>query len=111
MVAASLLTEHVDRFNQGIRSGDWEPMLAHFTPDAELAFEGIPVGPFVGRQAIAEAYRDQPPTDEVRLLEPPGEEDGVLVADYAWARQGTRAGRMLLTPQDGAIARLVVTFE
>ena len=110
-MAASLLTEHVDRFNHGIRSGDWEPMLAHFTADAELAFEGIPVGPFVGRQAIAEAYRGQPPTDEVRLLGPPREEDGLLIADYTWARQATRGGRMLLTPRGSAIARLVVTFE
>ena len=110
-MTASLLRGHVDRFNHGIRSGDWEPMLAHFTADAELAFEGIPVGPFLGRQAIAEAYRGQPPTDEVRLLGPPRGEDGVLIADYAWAREGTRAGRMLLTARGGAIARLVVTFE
>ena len=107
----SLLTEHVERFNEGIRSGDWESMLALFTSDAELVFEGVPVGPFVGREAIAEAYDRQPPDDEVRLLGAPREEAGTLVVDYAWAREGTRAGRMLLTPRDGAIARLVVTFE
>ena len=108
---ASLLTEHVERFNAGIRTGDWEPMLRAFDPDAELAFDGVPVGPFVGRDAIADAYREQPPDDEVRLLSDPREEEGALVADYAWAREGTRAGRMILTPRDGAIGRLVVTFE
>ena len=107
----ALLTEHVERFNEGIRTGDWGPMLRGFAPDAELAFDGVPVGPFVGRDAIAEAYRRQPPDDEVRLLGAPREEDGALVADYAWAREGTRAGRMILTPRDGAIARLLVTFE
>ena len=86
-------------------------MLAAFTPDAELVFEGVPVGPFLGRGAIETAYREQPPDDEVRLLGPVREEDGALVADYAWLREGTGAGRMILTPRDGAIERLVVTFE
>jgi hypothetical protein len=110
-VDQALLTDHVERFNEGIRSGDFEPMLAGFAPDAELVFEGVPVGPFVGRDAIAEAYRTRPPTDEVRLLGAPWVEDGALVVDYAWASEGTRAGRMLLTARDGAIARLLVTFE
>ena len=107
----ALLTDHVERFNEGIRTGDFGPMLAGFAPDAELVFQGVPAGPFVGRDAIAEAYRTQPPDDEVRLLGPAREEDGALVADYAWAPEGTRAGRMILTPRVGAIARLVVTFE
>jgi hypothetical protein len=107
----ALLTDHVERFNHGIRTGDFGPMLAAFTDDAELVFEGVPVGPFVGREAIAEAYRRQPPDDEVRLLGPARAEGDALVADYAWAREGTQAGRMILTPQGGEIARLVVTFE
>jgi steroid Delta-isomerase len=110
-VDRALLTDHVERFNEGIRSGDFGPMLAGFTPDAELVFQGVPVGPFVGRDAIAEAYRTQPPTDEVRLLGAPRVEEGALVVDYAWASERTRAGRMLVTARDGAIARLVVTFE
>jgi steroid Delta-isomerase len=107
----AVLVDHVERFNEGIRTGDFAPMIAAFTDDAELAFEGVPVGPFVGRDAIEEAYRRQPPDDEVRLLGPPRVEGGALVADYAWAREGTRAGRMIVTERDGAIARLVVTFE
>jgi steroid Delta-isomerase len=110
-VDASVLTDHVARFNEAIRTGDFGPMLAAFTPDAELVFDGVPVGPFAGRDAIAAAYRQQPPDDAVLLLGEVREEDGALVADYAWAREGTRAGRMMLTPRDGAIARLIVTFE
>lgn len=86
-------------------------MLAGFTDDAELVFEGVPVGPLVGRDAIQAAYRTRPPDDEVRLLGPPRADGDALVADYAWAREGTRAGRMILMLRDGAIARLVVTFE
>ena len=107
----AVLTDHVERFNEGIRTGDFAAMLAAFADDAELVFEGVPVGPFAGRDAIEEAYRTRPPDDEVRLLGPARVEGDALVSDYAWAREGTRAGRMILTPRDGAIARLVVTFE
>jgi SnoaL-like domain len=72
----ALLTAHVARFNAGVRSGDFGPMVDWFTEDAELAFEGIPVGPFHGREAIAAAYRAQPPDDEIELLEVVQDSDG-----------------------------------
>ena len=34
-----------------------------FAPDGVLRFEGVPVGPFVGRAAIAAAYDERPPDD------------------------------------------------
>lgn len=107
----TLLIAHVERFNEAVRSGDYTPMLGAFAPDAEMVFEGVPAGPFLGREAIAAAYAAQPPTDEVLLLGPIREEHGVTVADYAWATDGLRAGRMLLSARDGRISRLVVTFE
>ena len=107
----SLLDDHVERFNEGIRTGDFGPMLDAFTEDAELRFEGVPAGPFEGRKAIAAAYREQPPDDEVEILGVEERDDGVFVARYAWKRDGGRqAGEMLLTPRDGKVARLVVTF-
>ena len=81
----NLLEAHVERFNRGVRSGDFEPMLAAFAPDAEMVFEGVQAGPFLGRDAIAAAYAAQPPTDEVRLIGSVRLEDGVIVGDYAWA--------------------------
>ncbi len=107
----SLLLAHVERFNEAVRSGDYRPMLAAFAPEAEMVFEGVPAGPFRGLDAIAAAYASRPPTDEVLLLGPAREENGVTVADYAWAGDGRRAGRMLLSARDGLITRLVVTFE
>ena len=106
----SLLDEHVRRFNEGVRSGDFGPMAAGFTEDAEMHFEGVPVGPFVGREAIAAAYRDQPPDDEIEILGS-DESDGIVLARYAWLRQnGRQAGEMRLTPHKGLIRKLVVTF-
>ena len=106
-----MLVEHVERFNAAVRSGDYGPMLAVFAPDAEMAFEGVPVGPFVGRDAIAAAYAQQPPDDEIVLLGEPQAIGDTEETDYAWKAEGTRAGRMILTARDGQIARLVVTFE
>ena len=110
-VAGSLLETHVRRFNEGVRSGDFAPMVAAFTEDAVMTFVGAPAGPFEGRDAIAAAYGAQPPTDEGRLLGDPVVEDGSIAADYAWAADGRRAGRIVLTPHGGEIAALTVTFE
>ena len=100
----SLLGEHVERFNAGVRSGDFGPMLAAFAEDAELVFEGIPVGPFSGRKAIGAAYAAQPPDDEIVLLDGDG--------TYAWAKDpAVPAGQMFLTEHDGEIARLVIRYD
>ena len=94
----SLLEEHVRRFNEGVRTGDFTRMAAGFAEDAEMHFEGVPAGPFIGRDAIQAAYREQPPDDEVEIL---GAEDRDGVARYAWRRDGGRqAGRdAALSPQ------------
>jgi steroid Delta-isomerase len=110
-MSVQLLRQHVDRFNRAVNSGEWEELTLYFTDDAELRFEGVPVGPFEGRETITAAYRDQPPDDEVRILDTAQVGDETI-AGYAWAADpGRRAGEMRLTERDGRIARLVVTFE
>jgi hypothetical protein len=103
----SLLDREVAAFNEGVRTGDWSQLVELFTDDAELEFVGIPVGPFRGRAAIAEAYRTQPPDDEIVVLEDRGDS-----AVYAWSRDpGRRAGELHLQERDGAIARLRILYE
>jgi hypothetical protein len=101
-----VIDEHVASFNEGVRTGDWSSMLARLADDAELHFEGIPVGPFTGRNAIGEAYRTQPPDDEIVLLEHDGES-----AVYAWAKEPAHpAGELHLTVRDGEIAKILVVY-
>jgi hypothetical protein len=103
----SLLDREVAAFNEGVRTGDWSSLVELFTDDAELEFVGIPAGPFHGRAAIAEAYRAQPPDDEIVVLEDRG-----VAAVYAWSREPQRpAGELHLEERDGAIARLRVLYE
>jgi RimJ/RimL family protein N-acetyltransferase len=109
--AIDFLYEYVARHNQGVRTGDWEPLGECFDENARLEFEGVPVGPFAGRDAIVAAYRARPPDDEVRVLEA-AETDGGVEACYSWAVAPERqAGRMLVTLRGPAIEQLVVTFE
>jgi hypothetical protein len=106
-----LLERHVDGFNAGVRTGDWESMLEQFDDAAELEFRGIPVGPFTGKNAIAAAYRGRPPDDQLRVLEQRERGDGVE-ARYAWlAEPEVAAGEMLITADAGRIQKLVVTFD
>ena len=108
---SQLLHDHVERFNAGVRSGDWGPMLEGFADAAEMEFVGIPVGPFVGKVAIAAAYREQPPDDQMCVLEE-RQAEGCIEARYAWlAEPEVAAGELFLTGEGDAIRKLVVTFD
>ena len=84
--------------------------LTRFADDAELRFENVPAGLYVGLEEIRRAYREQPPDDEIRLIGiQDDEQDARVTAAFAWARGGT--GRLVLEHERGAIARLVVVFD
>jgi steroid delta-isomerase len=109
--ALALFHDYVLVHNESVRTGDWEPLGEWFADDATLEFDGVPVGPFEGRDAIARAYREQPPDDEVVIFGVE-ESDARVAARYGWLREpGKVAGRMILTPRDGKVSHLLVTFE
>jgi putative acetyltransferase len=109
--AVDFLYEYVARHNAGVRDGEWGPLAECFADDAVLEFEGAAVGPFAGREAIAAAYEQRPPDDEVRILDAE-EIDDTILARYAWAADPARqAGKLRLTREGDTIARLVVSFE
>jgi steroid delta-isomerase len=86
-------------------------MVEEFADNAELAFEGVPVGPFRGKEAIARAYAEQPPDDEIEILRTRESGENLIVVDYAWRSDPkARAGAMIFRLRDGRIDRLLVTF-
>jgi RimJ/RimL family protein N-acetyltransferase len=106
-----LLHDYVGDLNEGVRTGDWSTLPDWFTEDAELVFDGVPVGPFVGRDAIVAAYRERPPDDRVLTfrVDESGEETTAL---YGWlATPSAVAGRMIMTAAADRIRRLRITFE
>ena len=107
-----ILRDHVVRFNDGVRTDDFARMLEQFADDARMEFRGVRVGPFEGREAIAAAYRDQPPDDEIELLEAEERDEELAVARYAWAAEpGVAAGELRLRRRGDRISELVVTFD
>jgi RimJ/RimL family protein N-acetyltransferase len=107
----ALLHDYVMVHNECVRTGDWQPLGEWFTEDAELEFDGVPVGPFMGRAQIVAAYETQPPDDEVVVFSTHPDDERVVVS-YGWLREpGKVAGRMLVTPAGDRIRKLVVTFE
>jgi hypothetical protein len=103
------MERHVRAFNNGVRTGDWEPMLASFADDAELRFENAPAGPFHGREAIRAAYREQPPDDEIALLGVQDDGEHTITAAFAWLKGGT--GRLVLEHERGLVKSLTVVFD
>jgi hypothetical protein len=109
--ATDLLRRYVAGLNHGVRSGDFTAMMAELADDAQLVFEGIPVGPFVGSKAVAAAYRTQPPDDELELLSVHDDGRGIARGVYAWSeRPGVAAGEVLVTARDGRIAHVLVRY-
>jgi RimJ/RimL family protein N-acetyltransferase len=107
----AMLHDYVMVHNECVRTGDWQPLGEWFAEDAELEFDGVPVGPFRGSAEILVAYEAQPPDDEVVIFDARAEE-GQVTASYGWLREPSEvAGRMLVTPRGDKIGKLVVTFE
>ena len=103
-----LVDAHVRRFNNGVRDGDWQTFGEGFAPDATVTFDGVPVPPMAGRDAIVTGYRSAPPDDTITVLSTDVDGDSIRVT-YAWnAEPHNAAGTMDLTITEGLISSLIV---
>jgi ketosteroid isomerase-like protein len=104
-----LLQAHVEAFNQGARTGDFEPMLRMYHPDA--IFEITPPGmTSIGIEAIRRAYAEQPPDDTMTIRS--REIDGpVVTVTYSWDTEPDKiTGIQRLEFKDGRVVRNSVTL-
>ncbi len=107
-----VLDSHVGLFNEGVRTHNFGPMVDHFSEDAEMYFEGIPVGPFKGRHAIQRAYSEQPPDDEIVILEAKEPNNNLIIGEYAWSKNPkARAGELRIETRGELIVKLTVRYE
>ena len=103
-----LLERHVELFNAAVSSGNYGPFLATFAEDAVMRFDGLPIGPFVGRNAIAEAYATQPPSDTMALIGMRVLGNDSVIAAFEWDAGGT--GHMYLRFRGRQVAELAIEF-
>ncbi len=104
----NLLERHVELFNAAVASGDYDPFLATFAEDAVMRFENFPIGPFVGRGAIAEAYATQPPSDTMALIGMEVVGSDAVTADFEWDAGGT--GNIYLRFSSAQVVELAIDF-
>ena len=73
-----------------------------------MRFDDLPIGPYLGKAAIAEAYATQPPTDTMALIDM--EEIGTdgVKASFEWDAGGT--GEMFLRWHDDQVVELNIAF-
>ena len=100
---------HCELFNECVRTGDWAPFTASLTDDAQMAFINMPVGPFHGRDQIAVAYAEQPPTDTMTLEAVETLGPDTARAHFMWDASGDD-GLMLLRWRDEKVSAIEVTF-
>lgn len=103
-----LLERHVELFNEAVRTGDYAAYLATFADDAVVRFPNLPVGPFHGKGAIADAYASRPPSDTIALIDMEKIGQDAVNASFEWDAGGT--GQMFLRWIDGRLTQLDVSL-
>jgi hypothetical protein len=107
-ITEAMARAHIDCFNAAVTSGDWSRLIASLHPDAIMTFVGPPVGPFVGRDAIAEAYTRNPPDDTMRILAVRTDAEAEVIS-FEWSRGGT--GVLTIHRNADQITSLAIQFD
>jgi hypothetical protein len=106
------VARHVALFNQGVRTGDLAAWFNTFAPDAVLTFDGLPIPPAHGREAIEAVYSRHPPSSEMRLTAgSPVDPTDTAFGEFVWAAAPTTGGRFTLHLRDGLLERVEVAFN
>ncbi|MBS1914174.1 MAG: nuclear transport factor 2 family protein [Bacteroidetes bacterium] len=103
MTSLDIVHAYFIRHNAGVAGGDFSAMLELFDQGGELHFASIPFGPFIGRDEIARAFREHPPSDHLVLIDA-AVDNGSVHATYGWqSAPETPAGTIEGTIVDGRI--------
>jgi len=102
------VTHHMTAFNDAVDSDNFDDFVGRFADDAVMSFVGVPVGPFVGREAILAGYTAAPPDDTMAptSVQTNGATD---IVRFVWSRGG--AGTMTLRWRGEQLTELTVAFD
>lgn len=110
---AAFVTDYVAVFNAAVASGDYGPLLARYADDAVLRFENVPPEAsslaFAGRDAIADAYAQNPPDDQIALSGEPASRGEHVTVAFAWRRDQS-SGVLDFVVSGDLITALTVIF-
>jgi hypothetical protein len=111
-VPVKVLHIYVARHNDGVRTGDFGPMVELFSEHSVVNFVDLPSGRLAGKEAIARVFAHDPPSSALVVLRVADEGPRHVFAAYGWEKAPSRqAGWLLLQPfDDDRIERLVITF-
>ena len=102
-----LLLAYIEAHNAGFRSGDFEAVNELLHPTASMRFYGTEMGPFDSAEAILQAFREQPPDDELVVQSIRTIGDKTAEATYAWeSAHGKLAGRLRVVAHRGLISAI-----
>jgi len=73
-----------------------------------MSFVGVPVGPFFGREAIRDAYREMPADDTMKVTSVASQGD-IDTVRFLWSQGG--AGTMAMRWENDLLAELTVIFD
>jgi hypothetical protein len=104
----ALLERHVELFNEAVGTGNYDAFLATFADHAVMRFDDLPIGPYVGKAQIVEAYAVEPPTDTMALIDMQEIGTDTVKASFEWDAGGT--GEMLLRWEDDQVVELTIAF-
>src|SRR5215831_7741309 len=77
---------HIAAFNDAVLTQDFNRFIERFSDDAKMRFENVPGAgelEFNGSPAIAAAYAQQPPDDEIVLTGPARSDGEAVVIPFA----------------------------
>jgi ribosomal-protein-alanine N-acetyltransferase len=104
-------SRHVGSFNAGVRTGDWSSLVRGCADDVTLEFVGVPVPTVTGRAAVEAAYRTDPPTGEILIVDARRDGDEVTAEWRMLAKPSERVGELRLRLRDDRVARMLVSFD
>jgi steroid delta-isomerase len=97
----AFLERHVEKHNEAVRTSEFGSFLAMYADNAVMSFDDLPIGPFHGKEAIIDAYSEQPPNDTMWLIDMHEVGDDGVTALFEWDAGGT--GEMYLRWEGGRI--------
>ncbi|MCA8910484.1 MAG: nuclear transport factor 2 family protein [Planctomycetes bacterium] len=110
-VTRETLEHYLAVHNTAFENGDYAPVVELFHPEGELCFVGVELGPYRGREEIANAFREYPPSDQL-VLSSIAADGNKATAIYSRASDpDKRVGTLVLTTEGELIQRLTIAVQ